>query len=63
MEMRDGKLYGPDPNEYFCGSPYDEDSFGIYAKGLLKALEKAAEKTFNLQMSPAHRYRNFGKIY
>ena len=57
MEMRDGKLYGPDPNEYFCGSPYDEESFGIYAKGLLKALEK----TFNLQMSPAHRYRNFWK--
>ena len=46
MEMRDGKLYGPDPNEYFCGSPYDEDSFGIYAKGLLKALEKAAGKDF-----------------
>ena len=35
-----------DPNEYFCGSPYDEDSFGIYAKGLLKALEKAAGKDF-----------------
>lgn len=28
------------------GSPYDEDSFGIYAKGLLKALEKAAGKDF-----------------
>lgn len=42
MEIRDGVLYGPDPNEYFCGSPYDEDSYGIYARGLLKALRKAA---------------------
>ena len=46
MEIRDGVLYGPDPNKFFCGSPYDEDSFGIYAKGLLKALEKAAGKDF-----------------
>ena len=42
MELKDGVLYGPDPNECFCGSPYDEDSFGIYAKGLQKALIRAA---------------------
>ena len=42
MEIREGVLYGPDPNECFCGSPYDEDSYGIYAKGLKKALDKAA---------------------
>ena len=42
MEMREGVLYGPDPNECFCGSPYDEESFGIYAGGLKKALDKAA---------------------
>ena len=46
MEMRDGVLYGPDPNECFCGSPYDEDSFGIYAKGLKKALERAAGERY-----------------
>lgn len=46
METIDGTLYGPDPNEFFCGSPYDEDSFGIYAKGLKKALEKAAGDKF-----------------
>ena len=46
MEMRDGILYGPDPNECFCGSPYDEDSFGIYAKGLKKALERAAGESY-----------------
>lgn len=33
MEWRDGVLYGPDPNECFCGNPYDEDGFGIYAGG------------------------------
>ena len=31
METRDGRVFGPDPNEYFCGSPYDKDSFGCYA--------------------------------
>ena len=35
-------LYGPDPNKLFCGSPYDEESYGIYARGLQKALAKAA---------------------
>lgn len=42
MEIREGVLYGPDPNECFCGSPYGEDSYGIYAGGLKKALDKAA---------------------
>lgn len=42
MELRDGILWGPDPNETFCGNPYDEESYGIYAKGLQKALERAA---------------------
>ena len=42
MEVRDGVLYGPDPQVSFCGSPYDEDSFGCYAPVLKAALEKAA---------------------
>lgn len=40
FEERDGELYGPDPNQYFCGSPYDADSFGCYAPVICKALEK-----------------------
>ena len=40
FEMRDGQLYGPDPKEYFCGSPYNEDDFGCYAPVICKALEK-----------------------
>lgn len=40
FEMRDGQLYGPDPNEHFCGSPFNEDDFGCYAPVICKALEK-----------------------
>ena len=47
MEVRDGILYGPDPNISFCGSPYDEDSFGCYAPALIKALDRAAGKRFS----------------
>lgn len=42
MEVRNGVLYGPDPEKFFCGSPYDPDSFGCYAPVLMKALKKAA---------------------
>lgn len=41
LEERDGVLYGPDPEKYFCGSPYDEASFGCYAPVVCRALEKA----------------------
>ena len=40
FEERDGELFGPDPREYFCGSPYDADSFGCYAPVIVNALEK-----------------------
>ncbi len=40
MEERDGQLYGPDPREAFCGSPYDSDSFGCYAPVIREALQK-----------------------
>lgn len=39
FENRDGEVYGPDPNRYFCGSPYDADSFGCYAPVICQALE------------------------
>lgn len=41
FEERDGELYGPDPRNYFCGSPYDEDSFGCYAPVIVRALNRA----------------------
>mgnify|MGYP003303352140 FL=1 len=41
FEEREGQLFGADPNLYFCGSPYDKDSFGCYAPVICKALEKA----------------------
>ena len=40
FEEREGQLFGADPNLYFCGSPYDKDSFGCYAPVICKALEK-----------------------
>ena len=43
FEKRDGQLYGPDPREYFCGSPYDEDSFGCYAPVIRRALDKVLD--------------------
>ena len=41
FEEREGQLFGADPNLYFCGSPYDKDSFGCYAPVICKALERA----------------------
>ena len=40
FEERGGVIYGPDPRRYFCGSPYDEESFGCYAPVIRCALEK-----------------------
>lgn len=48
FEERDGQLYGPSPDEYFCGSPYDENSFGCYAPVICKALEKAAGDKYRI---------------
>ena len=44
MEERDGELYGPDPRQCFCGSPYDENSYGCYAPVICRALEKALKR-------------------
>lgn len=48
MEEHGGALYGPDPSVSFCGSPYDEDSFGCYAPVIRQALEKAAGDRFTI---------------
>lgn len=48
FEMRDGELYGPDPNRVFCGSPYDEDSFGCYAPVICRALEKITDGRYDV---------------
>lgn len=48
FEKREGRLYGPDPNEYFCGSPYDEDSFGCYAPVICKALRKVLDSSYEV---------------
>ena len=48
FEMRDGQIYGADPNEHFCGSPYSEDDFGCYAPVIKKALEKAIGESYDI---------------
>lgn len=40
FEVRQDRLYGSDPNQYFCGSPYDPDAFGCYAPVILRALDR-----------------------
>ena len=46
FEKKEGILYGPDPNKYFCGSPYDENSFGCYATVLKRAIEKVVKEDY-----------------
>lgn len=48
MVEKKGKLYGPNPREYFCGSPYNPDSFGCYAPVICKALEKVLGKEYQV---------------
>ena len=48
FETRDGMLYGPDPWEYFVGSPYDPDSFGCYAPVICEALGKILGDTYEV---------------
>ena len=48
FEEREGQLYGADPHLYFCGSPYDKDSFGCYAPVICNALEKIIGKEYEI---------------
>ncbi len=48
FEEREGELYGPHPEQAFCGSPYDEHSFGCYAPVIKKALEKAIGEEYEI---------------
>ncbi len=40
MVSRQGRLYGPDPFQYFAGSPYDIDSFGCYPPVIVEAMNR-----------------------
>lgn len=55
--MEDGITYGPDPNEYFAGDPYESASLGCYANVIIKALESLQEQNYpgtkNLRFSEA----------
>lgn len=45
---KDGELYGPDPRQYFVGSPYDPDSFGCYAPVICEALKKTVDPEYEV---------------
>jgi len=45
FEQRCGEQYGPDPRKMFCGSPYDEESFGCYSPVIVKALNRFFEES------------------
>ena len=40
MEIREGRLYGPNPFRCFAGSPYDSESFGCYPPVIVNALNR-----------------------
>ena len=46
FEERDREMFGPDPRKYFCGSPYDENSFGCYAPVIAHALKQVLGNTY-----------------
>ncbi len=48
---RDGLLYGPDPKEYFIGSPYNAaiGSYGCYAGTILRALEPLVSDDYEIR--------------
>ena len=48
FEDRAGQLFGPNPYEEFCGSPYDDESFGCYAPVICNALEHAIGDAYDI---------------
>ena len=48
FEIRGGQLYGADPNLYFCGSPYNNESFGCYAPVICNALSSILGSEFEI---------------
>lgn len=49
FEKRDGQMYGPDPAQFFAGSPYDAESFGCYAPVIVSALRKVVSPQYEVQ--------------
>lgn len=50
FEYHDGIFYGPDPQEYFIGSPYNSESgsYGCYARTIIKALHPLVSDTYHI---------------
>ena len=69
FELREGELYGPDPTKYFCGSPYDEESFGCYAPVITQALKKAIGEMYEVldltgtETGPQWKLKDSGEVF
>lgn len=48
FEIKEGRLYGPDPRQSFCGSPYHEEDFGCYAPVIKRALERVMGDSYDI---------------
>ena len=59
MEIRDGVLYGPDPNKFFCGSPMMKNLMGFMREDFRKRLQKPQGIIMNFRMRREHRQRHF----
>lgn len=63
FEIKDGQLYGADPREHFCGSPYSADDYGCYAPVICKALNRlfadTTDTTDNAHIGGTKKYQPF----
>ncbi len=44
LEWKDGRLYGPDPQEFYCGDPFSESGFGVYSAPMASTMQKLIDQ-------------------
>lgn len=49
LYWREGELWGPDPNQAFIGSPFEETGYGCYAPVILWTLEQSFSRQVSVQ--------------
>lgn len=59
MEIRDGVLYGPDPNKFFCEILMMKNLMGFMREDFRKRLQKPQGIIMNFWMRREHRQRHF----
>ena len=59
MFSKDNKLYAPDPNDKFIGSPYDKHSYGCYSPVIEKALKNLI---IHMNLDNAYEVKNLNGV-